>query len=114
MDTTKVILAGFSYGAATAALESVTNKEQYLAVVLWDGWYHVDLRYLETRGIKLNGRSRFDFPEKAHKDGIQHPALFIGSTQFAAWPPLAEATSQLIATASEKKAIVLDSSTHEQ
>lgn len=88
IDVTHVFVAGFSYGAATAALSVTKRQGAYKACILLDGWFH-----LEKFSPDMEA---FDFPAEAHKKGIGIPALFIGSQEFAGKEGIASATQRLI------------------
>lgn len=83
IDDTSVIVGGFSYGAATATLSVTKRPNTYTACLLLDGWFYIDLG------------EGFKFPEPAHAKGLDIPALFIGSEQFANWDGIAKATAEL-------------------
>jgi predicted esterase len=57
LDASKVCVAGFSYGAATASLEAVTHPSEYAACLLLDGWFHIE------------AGDGFDFPQETHDKG---------------------------------------------
>uniref|UniRef100_A0A7S0DRZ6 1-alkyl-2-acetylglycerophosphocholine esterase n=1 Tax=Amorphochlora amoebiformis TaxID=1561963 RepID=A0A7S0DRZ6_9EUKA len=102
IDRKKVLGAGFSYGSATASLESVMNPEAYRAVILWDGWFFID----QGEGIP--------FPKEAHDSGLKHKALFVGSTEFSNYKKLSGYTKSLIKTGlNGTRSLVLPNSKHE-
>jgi hypothetical protein len=78
-----IMIAGFSYGAATASLSVVKHPNYYKACILLDGWFHIEV-----------GKG-FDFPKEVHEHGLNIPALFIGSEQFANRLALSNATVRL-------------------
>lgn len=96
IDPSNIVVAGFSYGAATAALSVAKHPTDYKACMLLDGWFF----------IELTGHM-FEFPAEAHEIGLSVPALFLGSEQFANYTKLAEATSRLAAHNSHPKGSVL-------
>jgi len=102
IDRKTVIAGGFSYGATTAALESVTNPEEYQGVILFDGWFHVD-------GL--------DYPADVHRKGIQHPSLIMTSSRFDPTHPYARAGKRVAERAaslvSPCRAVELPDSAHE-
>jgi len=105
IDASNIVVAGFSYGAATAALSVAKHPSDYTACMLLDGWF-----FIELSGVK------FDFPAEAHEKGLSIPALFIGSEQFANYTGLAEATNRLAAHNSHPKGSVshvLEKSRHQ-
>ena len=92
VDPQRVTMMGFSYGAATAALESVTNPNAYNKAVFWDGWFSIDF---STFRNPPKGRQKFRFPRQAHDRGLSHASLFIGSVAFRRRDGLFEATCGL-------------------
>ena len=95
VDWNKTIVAGFSYGAATTALMAA-KKESLLpslsAVILLDGWFHVDM--MESAGIEFEmPQEAFDATATTHLKEI--PALFVNSEQFTTYPRLWKATEKL-------------------
>ena len=106
IDLSQVFVAGFSYGAATAALSVSKHPTTYRACILLDGWFHIDV---PSRGAS------FAFPAAAHQPGaLRVPALFIGSEQFAMLPLLAGATTKLHSSCPAGSALhVLDRSKHQ-
>lgn len=87
IDDTKVVAAGFSYGAATAAMSVVNHPSEYACCILLDGWFRIDLQ-----------NHSFDFPEEVHTKGLSLPAMFIGSEQFKKWTTCSDATNKLAAS----------------
>lgn len=111
MDVSQVFVAGFSYGAATASLSVAKRPTAYKACILLDGWFHIDLADIKS----LNTTRHFDFPAEAHKTGLDIPALFIGSEQFAQREKLADATNRLAKNNRSKvgsTTLVLEGSVH--
>ena len=86
-DTDNVFVGGFSYGAATASLATVTRPGAYRAVVLFDGWFHIDF----TKSIQWE----MDFPAESHAQGLKVPSLFLGSRHFQSVAKLNDATVRL-------------------
>jgi pimeloyl-ACP methyl ester carboxylesterase len=74
-----MIVGGFSYGAATAALSATKNPDDYIAAVLLDGWFNVDLASIEG----CPSDEQVAFPPLSHEKGVPVPALFVGSSEFA-------------------------------
>jgi hypothetical protein len=108
IDTSRVFVAGFSYGAATAALSVSKRQGAYKACILLDGWFHIE-KFFPTM-------EAFDFPAEAHSKGIHIPALFIGSQEFAGKRGIATATQRLVTSNSSKAgavAHVLENSKHQ-
>ena len=93
VDTDKVIAAGFSFGAATAALAVTTHKTLFCGGVFLDGWFRVDLQ--QSVGIA------FKMPHEAFVNddngfpSNKFPTLFINSEQFQSYPELFAATMEL-------------------
>jgi predicted esterase len=84
IDDKVVIVGGFSYGAATAALSITKRKGAYTAALLLDGWFYIDL----GEGMV--------FPTEVHTQGLDIPTIFIGSEHFANWKTCANATAELV------------------
>ncbi|CAE8658125.1 unnamed protein product [Polarella glacialis] len=103
LDPQKVFVAGFSYGAATAALCCVREPQSFVGAVLIDGWFHISLPKLKPSPFFL------DFPEEVHAAGLPCPALFIGSEQFSKDRGLNAATQRL---AGPNKSVVLPGTLH--
>lgn len=92
VDMNRVVAAGFSFGAATAA-RAVTMKEDKLfcGALLLDGWFYVDVG--KSAGIE------FEFPKEAFEVDsrlAQLPRLFLNSEQFEGYPKLFGATQKLV------------------
>lgn len=90
VDWDKTIVSGFSYGAATTSLLAATKALPSLqAVILLDGWFHVDM--MESAGIE------FEMPKEAyeatHLKSI--PAILINSEQFTKFSKLWKATQKI-------------------
>mmetsp|Transcript_31282 Transcript_31282/g.60377 ORF Transcript_31282/g.60377 Transcript_31282/m.60377 type:complete len:515 (+) Transcript_31282:65-1609(+) len=100
IDKSRVIAAGFSYGATTAALAAASLPDEYCGAVLWDGWFHID-------GI--------DYPRLVHKHGLQHPSLLVDSSQYGDNHPYAEAVKRLLGKTKNQRTLSLSlpESTHE-
>lgn len=79
----KIIVGGFSFGAATAGLVASKYPETYKAAILIDGWWHIELLKL-----KVNQ----DLPLQVHENGIKIPSIFIGSAEFSKYPGLNDGT----------------------
>jgi len=104
IDRNKVVVGGFSFGAATAGLAASTDEEgKFCAAVLIDGWWHIALRKL-----KVN----VDLPLQAHERGIQIPSLFIGSEEFEGYDDLRDGTLRLQAKCPDKRVAVLAGTRH--
>ena len=91
-DCDKIVAAGFSYGAATAALVVVQDKSPFRAgAILLDGWFYIDVA--ESAGVE------FEFPALAfeRRSVLQSiPALALNSEEFQKYPKLWEATRRLL------------------
>uniref|UniRef100_A0A7S0DQU8 1-alkyl-2-acetylglycerophosphocholine esterase n=1 Tax=Amorphochlora amoebiformis TaxID=1561963 RepID=A0A7S0DQU8_9EUKA len=99
IDPSFVIAGGFSYGATTAALDSVLHPKDYVGAILWDGWFYID---------------GTEWPKAVHEKGIQHKSLFIGSTAFSGDHPYETAMGRLVKTAKQKSTFfALPNSSHE-
>ena len=57
IDSSQIVAAGFSYGAATASLEVVRNPHDYKGCILLDGWFHIEVG------------DGFNFPQESHEKG---------------------------------------------
>ena len=79
-------VAGFSYGAATAA--RVLSQRSWAAAVFLDGWFYID--------VSQTAQVEFPFPKQAFVDGAlsQLPCVFVNSEEFANYPKLFRATKQ--------------------
>jgi pimeloyl-ACP methyl ester carboxylesterase len=84
------VAAGFSYGAATAALATSTDDQPFCGAILLDGWFYIDVS--ESAGIE------YEFPEPAFQSGLKVPAVFINSQKFAGMSKLYAATTKLAKT----------------
>jgi len=93
VDTDKVIAAGFSFGAATAALAVTLHKTLFCGGIFLDGWFRVDLQ--QSVGIA------FKMPHEAFVNddngfpSNKFPTLFINSEQFQSYSELFAATMEL-------------------
>eukprot|EP00980_Cylindrotheca_fusiformis_P004265 scaffold918_cov126-Cylindrotheca_fusiformis.AAC.44 len=83
----KVLVAGFSFGAATAALTATLYPKIVQGLVLLDGWFYID--NVESVGIE------FEFPQQAFQSSISMPSLFINSEMFSSIPKIYDATLRL-------------------
>ncbi len=112
IDPTRVVAAGYSYGAATVAraisqMIETTDCSQativkptqldFQAAIFLDGWFHIDIQ--KSAGIE------FEFPKQAFEHLNQGgewpiPSLFLMSEQFQGYPKLFSATQKLAAAAS--------------
>ncbi len=110
IDSKRVVVGGFSYGAATAALSAATHRDRYAACILMDGWFNLDLKSIAS----CESDEQLPFPEKAHADGIDCPCFFIGSDEFAHYTHLKKRTDSLIAKCShpQTESHVLDTTVH--
>ncbi|KAL3811977.1 hypothetical protein ACHAXA_009595 [Cyclostephanos tholiformis] len=113
------IAAGFSYGAATAALAATLMPEKFNCVVLLDPWLHIDYT---SRGVEFDfppeafgsgwpsssyassSSSSFEVISSANDDdadrggggvGLSIPSVFINSSQFCGYEKLYAATRRL-------------------
>lgn len=91
LNPTKIFAAGFSYGAATAALTVVNNPNVFAGVILLDGWFYIDLSAIKS----LNTTRGFCFPAKAFEIPLNTPALFVGTEAFSKNAKLESATRLL-------------------
>ncbi|KAF4678781.1 Platelet-activating factor acetylhydrolase [Perkinsus olseni] len=93
IDPRRIIPVGYSFGGATVAeycstvgLKRVEDKCVPCAVLM-DPWTYVTPR---------DGSQGFNFPERAHKEGIQTPTLILGSEEFSKkYPGMRAATVNL-------------------
>eukprot|EP00667_Euglena_gracilis_P013391 EG_transcript_13826 len=108
IDPSRVLVAGFSYGATTAALSVVLHPTEYLACLLLDGWYHLEL---EARELK--GRA-FDFPKEVHEreDGLPLPAAMWLSVAFGSMPGIGAAARRLASVSPQATLSLLPGTTH--
>jgi len=124
IDATRVVAAGYSFGAATVAHAIVqtvkTNKNSqeecvkssqsdFQAAIFLDGWFHIDIQ--ESAGIE------FEFPQQAFEYLDQNgewpiPSLYLSSEQFQGYPKLYCATQKL-AKAAGTHPIVLPGTGHQ-
>jgi predicted esterase len=90
-DFNKIVAAGFSFGAATAALAAVQDNSPFQAgLVLLDGWFYIDIA--DSAGVE------FEFPALAFErlDKIHSiPTIFVNSETFTTYPKLWKATGKL-------------------
>ena len=92
MDPERVVLGGFSYGAATMSLVAADSTDaDYRGVVLLDGWFNIDLRWVKS----AKSDEQIAFPPLAHTKGLGPPALFVGSETFANMDNMARRTREL-------------------
>jgi len=102
IDTSRTVIGGFSFGAATASYIAATRKGVYKCCVLWDGWFHIEI-----------GGHRVDMPAEAHENGLDIPALFVGSEQFEGFTNLADATKRLQAKCRDAEVHVPKNTKHQ-
>ena len=85
MDASRVLVGGFSYGAATAALVAARAEPgTFCGAMLLDGWFNIDLASISS----CPDNDQYAFPALAHKVGLgggATPGLFVGSAQFAGY-----------------------------
>jgi predicted esterase len=105
VDPTKAVAAGFSYGAATAALATSIDDQPFCGAILLDGWFYIDVS--ESAGIE------FEFPEPAFRSGLKVPAVFINSQSFSNMSKLYQATAKLAKTSSHGEMHVLPGTGHQ-
>ena len=103
IDCSRVVIGGFSFGAATAGVVSAENSHAFVGAVLIDGWWHIELK---KQGISQ------DLPQQVHDQGIDIPALFIGSSQFQGYVALNNATERVQAKCPLREVHVLPRTTH--
>ncbi|CAB9506388.1 Platelet-activating factor acetylhydrolase [Seminavis robusta] len=100
-DFDKIVAAGFSYGAATAAFVAVQDDSPFQAgLILLDGWFYLDIS--ESAGIE------FEFPALAFErlDKIHSiPTIIINSAVFEGYPKLNKATNRLAGNVHERHII---------
>lgn len=92
IDASRVILGGFSYGAATTALVASRAGAKDTAcrgLLLLDGWFNIDFAFIkrtcEKRGTPPpKCEDQMAFPPKAHAKGsvLAPPCIFVGSEEF--------------------------------
>jgi predicted esterase len=99
----KIIVGGFSFGAATAGLVASKYPDTYKAAVLIDGWWHIELKQL-----KVNQ----DLPLQVHENGIRIPAIFIGSAEFETYEGLHDGTLRVQALTPKGEVHVLKDTRH--
>lgn len=105
VDPSKAVVAGFSYGAATAALATSTDDQPFCGAILLDGWFYIDVS--ESAGIE------FEFPEPAFQSGLKVPAVFINSQKFSGMSKLYQATTKLAKTSCNGEMHVLPGTGHQ-
>lgn len=103
IDCSKVVIGGFSFGAATAGIVAAENADAFVGAILIDGWWHIEL--------KKHGISQ-DLPQQVHDRGISIPALFIGSSQFQGYAALNGAAERVQAKCPLREVHVLPRTTH--
>eukprot|EP00035_Acanthoeca_spectabilis_P026049 m.461072 g.461072 ORF g.461072 m.461072 type:complete len:387 (+) comp22200_c0_seq1:158-1318(+) len=92
IENKRVVIGGFSYGAATAALAVAKHPERYAAAILLDGWFNIDLKSIKS----CSSDEQVAFPPLAHERGLGSvPALFVGSSEFAGYRAMHKATEEL-------------------
>lgn len=125
IDPTRVVAAGYSYGAATVAraviqmLEATKNSctgsnmnrpHDFQALIFLDGWFHIDMQ--ESAGIEFEfPKQAFDYLEK-HDDVWPIPSLYLNSEQFQGYPKLFCATQKL-AKGARTQPVVLEGTGHQ-
>jgi pimeloyl-ACP methyl ester carboxylesterase len=90
MDHSRVLLGGYSYGAATAALvaaRAARSDGSLRGLLLVDGWYNIDFSFVKKLSRRLGApvpqcEDFVAFPPLAHSRGIKIPAIFVGSEAF--------------------------------
>ena len=118
-----VFVAGFSYGAATAALAVTQNPDFFKGAILLDGWFHIDVT--ESAGIAFkmppeafefcqdnnDNNSKYEDDENKgsknrHGGGFPTniPTIFINSEQFSKYHDLFAATKELAQRYQPKRA----------
>lgn len=90
LDQRNVIVAGFSYGAATGALAATMRPNQFQCAILLDGWFQKN----SSEGLDT------DFPPDAfvsdtNKIGLDIPSLFICSASFKELAKIYDPTCRL-------------------
>jgi len=103
IDPNKVVVAGFSFGAATAGIVAAQNPKPYAAAMFIDGWWHIELKKHKVAQ---------DLPLQAHSNGISLPSLFIGSAEFQGYRGLNDATERIQAKVAVKEVHVMENTRH--
>mmetsp|Transcript_19094 Transcript_19094/g.29075 ORF Transcript_19094/g.29075 Transcript_19094/m.29075 type:complete len:438 (-) Transcript_19094:23-1336(-) len=103
IDTDTIILSGFSYGAATAALAMYNNpgwfdnneNSKKGGLILLDGWFYIDV--MKSAGVEFEFPSQVfeHYRQSKEKNGNTIPSVFINSQQFSKYPKLYKATCDL-------------------
>jgi predicted esterase len=89
-DPKRIVAAGYSYGAATAASAVTMDKTLFRGALFLDGWFHIDVR--ESAGVELK------LPQEAFEPGGFPPnfaTCFINSEQFQKIEGLFATTKEL-------------------
>lgn len=109
IDPTRIVAAGFSYGAATAALTVTRHPADYSACLCLDGWFHVDLAFLKQPAV-----ASFDFPKEVHdrQGGLPVPAMFWSSQEFVGKTGNDAATRALVGKAPASALALLPDTNH--
>ncbi|KAL7573150.1 hypothetical protein ACA910_018814 [Epithemia clementina (nom. ined.)] len=95
IDPNNAVVAGFSYGAATAARVAVMDESPFRAALFLDGWFYIDIGAVsEFKHVE------FSFPAEAFTNQAlsklaSMPTFFLLSQQFQQFPKLLAATQQL-------------------
>jgi len=100
-DPTRMAVAGFSYGAATAARAiAMAPPDTFCASIYLDGWFHIDVS--ESAGVE------FQFPKEAFEDSFRPPnaSLFCNSESFTRIPKLWKSTTFLANKSSSKLHVI--------
>ena len=85
VDPSNAVVAGFSYGASTAARVAVMDQSPFSAALFLDGWFYINVANVE-----------YNFPSQAFEEQVPGmPTLFLMSQQFQEYPKLWAATLQL-------------------
>jgi len=103
IDSNKVVVAGFSFGAATAGIVASQNPKSYAAAMFIDGWWHIELKKHKVAQ---------DLPMQAHTNGISLPSLFIGSAEFQGYRGLNNATARIQQKVAIKEVHVMENTRH--
>ena len=107
VDPHRAIAAGFSYGAATVAQTVVHPNNPFVAAVLLDGWFYIDV---PKSGVEFplppEAFQYVDVQKKpgGRQKGLPVPSLFLNSQEFRDYDKLYQATQRLAGQAVDTKA----------
>ena len=103
----RMAVAGYSYGAATAARVIAMEPDKFCAAIFLDGWFYIDVS--ESAGVE------FPFPKEAFDDNFRLPKanFFCNSESFTRIPKLWKATNTLAAKSAECTMHVISGTGHQ-